>query len=75
MGRVIAFGVDELQRMAGKLPRGRGCDFCATGEHAYRYPARDVCLSAAHLRQRPMATSFGRALGVVHQLLGSDRSK
>src|ERR1051326_5974166 len=44
MTRLIEFDPAELVRLRGKLPTGRGCDFCASGDPVYRYPARDIGL-------------------------------
>jgi hypothetical protein len=44
MPRVIAFGPSELHGLHS-FPQSRGCDFCATGMPAWRYPARNIGLS------------------------------
>lgn len=44
--RVIAFDPSELRSLVGKLPRGRGCDFCSARSPGWRYPARDVGLGS-----------------------------
>jgi hypothetical protein len=64
MGRaVIAFNTAELRGLP-KLPKTNGCDFCATGTPAWRYPARTVPLGVVVVGElvfRPISLGGWRA--------------
>jgi hypothetical protein len=50
MSRVIVFEPAELSGLY-PFPQSRGCDFCATGTRAWRYPARSVGLGLVVYRE------------------------